>query len=211
MLRKDIFITILVGVFTALVWISVFLRLGTFESLLGFKNAAWGLVIVVPLVYIFGLYLGEWLSHRWAFFKSFARYVMIGFFNSGIDFAVFNFLMFMTKIDKGPLVSSFKTISFVVAVTNSYFWNKFWAFEAGESTQKKSVEFAKFILVNIVGAILNVGITSVIIFTIEPQLGFSQVVWNNLAAVAATAIALIWNFIGFRLIVFKGAGPISNE
>ncbi|MDO8669048.1 MAG: hypothetical protein Q7K65_02010, partial [Candidatus Buchananbacteria bacterium] len=67
--KKDIFITIIVGIFTALVWVSVFLRLGTFESVFGFKEAAWGLVLVVPIVYVFGLYLGEWLSRKWAFFK----------------------------------------------------------------------------------------------------------------------------------------------
>src|SRR3990167_8132310 len=140
MRHKDILITILVGIFTALVWVSVFLRLGTFESVLGFKEAAWGLVLVVPIVYIFGLYLGEWLSRRWAFFKSFARYVMVGFFNTGVDFAVFNLLMSITSIIKGPAVSSFKTVSFVVAVTNSYFWNKYWAFEAGNRRNTEGSE-----------------------------------------------------------------------
>ncbi len=201
--RKDIFITILVGIFTALVWISVFLRLGTFENILGFREAAWGLIFIVPIVYVFGLYLGEWLSRWWAFFKSFAKYVMVGFLNSGVDFAVFNLLMHATGIDKGPSVSSFKTVSFFVAVTNSYFWNKYWAFEAAGTKTDKGKEFVKFFVVNVIGAFLNVGITSGVIFAISPQFGFSQVAWNNIAAVIATAIALIWNFIGFRLIVFK--------
>lgn len=211
MQRKDIFITILVGIFTALVWISVFLRLETFEGILGFKEAAWGLVAIVPVVYIFGLYLGEWLSHKWAFFKQFARYVMIGFFNSGVDFAVFNLLMHATGINRGPAISSFKTVSFLVAVTNSYFWNKYWAFEAGSAKADKGKEIIKFFVVNVIGAFLNVGITSAIIFTTVPQFGFSQIVWNNVAAVIATAVALIWNFIGFRLIVFRKAEPVSYE
>ena len=208
--KKDIFITILVSIFTALVWVSVFLRLGTFENILGFKEAAWGLVAVVPVVYVLGLYLGEWLSRRWSIFKSFAKYVMVGFFNTGVDFAIFNLLMRVTGIDKGPAISSFKTVSFVVAVTNSYFWNKYWAFEAGATKTDKGKEFVKFFVVNIIGAFLNVGITSGIIFGVPPQFGFSQVAWNNIAAVAATAVALIWNFIGFRLIVFKRAGLSSN-
>ena len=207
MRKKDIFITILVGIFTALVWIWVFLRLGTLERVFGFNEAAWGLIVVVPIVYFFGLYLGAWLSRRWAFFASFAKYVMVGFLNAGIDFAVFNLLMFMTKIENGPLVSSFKTVSFIVAITNSYFWNKYWAFEAGSSTVKKTTEFAKFAIVNIVGAFINVGIASAIIFAVTPWLGFSQLAWNNIAAVIASAFALIWNFIGFRLIVFKKYDP----
>ncbi len=212
--KKDIFISILVGVFTALVWIGVFMRLGTFEAL-GWGWMLRGLLVVVPVVYVVGLYLGLWLSRRWFFFKSFARYVMVGFLNSGVDFAVFNLLMFLMKIENGFFISVFKTISFAVAVTNSYFWNKYWAFEAGSSSEKKTTEFAKFLLVNIIGAFLNVGITSAIVFIISPQFGFSQLAWNNLAAVAATSVALIWNFIGFRLIVFRNkdlkydAGSVS--
>lgn len=208
--KKDVYTSVLVGIFTALVWIGVFLRLHVFESL-GWGNAVWCLVIAVPIIYIGGLYLGVWLSQKWNFFASFARYVMVGFFNSGVDFGVFNLLMFLTDIVKGPFISFFKTISFGVAVTNSYFWNKYWSFKAGSSTEKKTTEFAKFMLVNILGAFLNVGITSAIVFYISPQFGFSQLSWNNLAAVIATAIALIWNFVGFRLIVFKknGAGSLS--
>lgn len=202
MRKKDIFITILVGIFTALIWIKVFIWLGTFD-VLGLDYAVWSLIVIVPIIYVIGLCLGVWLSRRWSFFESFAKYAMIGFFNAGMDFAVFNLLMFLTKIEKGPFISFFKTVSFAVAVTNSYFWNKYWAFEAGSSTKKKSTEFAKFIIVNIMGAFLNIGITSVIIFTIEPRFGFSQLAWNNIAVVIATAFALIWNFIGFRLIVFK--------
>lgn len=205
MYRKDIFITILVGILTALVWTGVFIRLGTFEAL-GFGWAVWGLAVVVPVLYLVGLYLGEWLSRWFLFFRSFVKYVMVGFFNAGIDFAIFNLLMFLSSIEKGPFVSSFKTVSFIVAVINSYFWNKYWAFNAGSYIENKGKEFIKFMVVNIIGALVNIGITSVIIFTIPPKLGFSQLAWNNIAAVIATAIALIWNFIGFRLIVFKSTG-----
>lgn len=210
MQRKDIFITILVGILTALVWISVFLQLETFAGIFGFKEAAWGLVLVVPIIYVFGLYLGEWLSRKWAIFKSFAKFVMVGFFNTGVDFAVFNLLMHITGVVQGPTVSSFKTVSFVAAVTNSYFWNKYWAFEAGATKTEKGKEFVKFFVVNVIGALLNVGITSAIVLTTTPQFDLSQVVWNNVAAIVATAIALIWNFIGFRLIVFKKAESVSN-
>ena len=204
MRKKDIFIAILIGIFTALIWVPVFLRLGTFRNFLGLnETVVWGLVAVVPLIYLFGLCLGDWLSRRWPVFKQFAKYVMVGFLNAGVDFAVFNLLMFLTQIEKGPYISLFKTASFVIAVTNSYLWNKYWAFEAGASSENRGVEFAKFMAVNIIGAFLNVGITSGIIFAIPPQLGFSQLAWNNMAAVMATAIVLIWNFTGFRLIEFK--------
>lgn len=199
----------LVGVLTALVWAGVFMRLGTFEQF-GLGRAVWGLVVVVPLVYVFGLYLGAWLSRRWKFFESFAKYVMIGFFNAGVDFGVFNLLMFITGNEKPGLgLTLFKTVSFIIAVTNSYFWNKHWAFKAGGSTEGAGKEFAKFMVVNIIGALFNVGITSGITIIVAPQFGLSQIAWNNIAAVIASAFVLIWNFIGFRLIVFKKNDPSS--
>jgi putative flippase GtrA len=206
--KKDIFLTIIVGLLTAVVWGGVFLRLGTFDKL-GFGWAVWGLIVIVPLGYVFGLYLGDWLGRRIAFFSSLAKYVMVGFLNTGIDFAVFNLLMYITGIEQGPFVSSFKTISFVIAVTNSYFWNKYWAFHAGSSAENKAKEFIKFIVVNIVGALINVGITSAVIFLIAPKFGFTQLSWNNIAAVGGTVISLLWNFVGFRLIVFKRNDPSS--
>lgn len=207
--KKDILITILVGIFTALVWIGVFIRLGTFEEL-GFGWAVWSFVVLVPVVYIAGLYLGSWLSRRWKFFESFAKYVMVGFLNTGIDFVLFNFLMFVTGNERPGLgLSLFKAASFTVAVVNSYFWNKYWAFKSSATTDDHGGEFANFFMVNIVGVLVNVGITLGITLTVDPQFGFSQVAWNNIAAVIATAIALIWNFIGFRLIVFKKNVPGS--
>ena len=53
--------------------------------------------------------------------------------------------MHATGIDKGPSVSSFKTVSFFVAVTNSYFWNKYWGFEAAGTKTDKGKEFVKFL------------------------------------------------------------------
>ena len=125
--------------------------------------------------------------------------------------------MYITDVDKGVSVSVFKGISFVAAVTNSYFWNKFWVFEAG-STTKTGSEFTKFIIVSTVGLLINVGLVSGIIYIYAPQFGFSQLAWNNIAAVAGTAANLLWNFIGYRLIVFKkeatglpeGQGGMSN-
>lgn len=199
--KKDILVSISAGIFTALFWTAVFIRLGTFEGL-GFGWAVWGLVAVVPIVYIFGLYVGAWLSKRWAFFESFAKYVMVGFLNTGVDFGVFNFLMFVTGDERPGLgLAIFKAISFIIAVTNSYFWNRYWVFKADTSPDRVK-EFARFFVVNIVGAIINVSITYGVTLNVAPQFGFNQIVWNNIAAVIAGSVTLIWNFVGMRFVVF---------
>lgn len=209
MSQKDIFISIIVGFFTGIIWTAIFVRLGTLDRL-GLGSAIWGLVVVVPIVFVFGLYLGQWLSKFAKFFNSFTRFVMVGFFNAGIDLGVFNLLMFLTGIEQGVTVSSFKTVAFVVALLNSYFWNKHWAFRAS-GTEGGTREFSKFAVVSVGGLLANVGVTSLIVLAVEPRFGFAQLGWNNIAAVIGNVAGLIWNFIGYRWIVFKKTKPTSNE
>lgn len=209
MRKRDILISILIGIFTGAIWAGVLVRLHALERFhIGF--AVWGLVVVAPIAFVFGLYLGQWLSRWKHFFVSFARFAIVGFFNTGIDFGVFNLLMFVTKVEKGIAVSSFKTVSFIAAVINSYFWNKYWVFEASSSKEGLGREFFKFIVVNVIGLVINVSITSVLVIGVAPKLGFSQLAWNNIAAVVGTVFGLIWNFIGFRLIVFKKEAKIES-
>ena len=112
MQRKDILITILIGFLTGLLWGWVLVNLRTLESFGLSRNTAWGLVLVAPVIFIFGLYLGKWLSRWKEFFASFSRFVILGFLNTGIDFSVFNLFMFLTGIQKGVWVSVFLIISF---------------------------------------------------------------------------------------------------
>ena len=89
-----------------------------------------------------------------------------------------------------------------MAVTNSYFWNKYWTFEAGESRGGKS-EAVRFFMVNIVAIVINIGVGSLIANGIGPVSGFSDKIWANMAAVFGAAVALIFSFVGFKLAVFK--------
>jgi len=207
--RKDILIAIIVGVATALVWTKVFLYLGTLDFL-NIGNGIWGLVIVFPGVLVVGLYLGVFLSRWWKIFVSLSRFAVIGFLNAGIDFGVFNLFMFTTGVERGYQISVFKGVAFIVSNINSYFWNKYWTFEAGGG-EHKGKEFAKFLTVSAVGLLVNVGVTSGIIFTIDPQFGFSQLAWNNIAAVVGVISNLIWNFIGYKVVVFKKKDDTMNE
>lgn len=200
-MKKDIFVSVIAGIMSALIWSGIFIRLGIPEKY-GIGNGIWALVIIVPIGYVFGLYLGKWLSAWKQLFSSFAKYVMIGLLNAGVDFGVFNLLMFATSIEKGQSIVFFKVASFIVAFTNSYFWNKYWAFNAG-GTSGGGVEFTKFATVTVIGAALNVGITSGIINFVPPIGAISQLAWNNIAAAIAAVIVLIWNFTGYRVIVFK--------
>lgn len=138
--------------------------------------------------------------------KQIFKFVVVGFINTAIDFAVLNTLMFMTNIYSGKLIIIFNSISFTAAIINSYFMNKYWTFQSqitensGEKTPK---EFIQFIAVGIIGISINDAIVYAVSTFIPPIFGLSIKLWTNAAKILATAVSMIWNFIGYKFFVFK--------
>ena len=126
-----------------------------------------------------------------------AKFILIGGFNTLIDLGVLNILIFATGITSGLGFSLFKGTSFLVAVSNSYFWNKRWTFRS-----KKDV-FLQFFTVSAVGFVLNVGTASFVVNVITPQFELSEQLWANIGAITGTLVVMTWNFLGYKFVVFK--------
>ncbi|MEX2054331.1 MAG: GtrA family protein [Candidatus Colwellbacteria bacterium] len=141
-------------------------------------------------------FISRWVKVFWQV----AKFVVVGGLNTVLDFAVLNLLIALTGIATGGIFSLFKALSFSIAVVNSYFWNKHWTFEA---SGKNRAEFIEFLLVSLVGAGINVGSASALVNYVEPLFGLGAIAWANLAALLATFLALAWNFLGYKLLVFK--------
>jgi putative flippase GtrA len=136
--------------------------------------------------------------------KQFSKFIIVGGVNTVIDFAVLNAEMLVTGISDGPWLILFNTISFAVAVTNSYFMNKHWTFEEKETdTQKDAVKFSQFMGVSIVGAGINSAVVYGFTALVPVMFGLFPILWTNIGKLFATGISLIWNFIGYKLWVFK--------
>jgi len=137
--------------------------------------------------------------------RQFSKFIVIGLMNTAIDFAILNLLMWSTGIYGGRWIILLNVISFTIAVINSYFWNKFWTFRAKEADEPAEVakEFSQFIMVTLIGLVINSSIVFGITTFIPPFFGLSKEVWANLAKVVATGFSLIWNFVGYKFIVFK--------
>lgn len=132
----------------------------------------------------------------------FLRFAIIGGINTGVDFAVLNLLSWITGINKGNGVIWLNLASFSVAVINSYFLNKFWAFK-DQTSSDQGKKFASFIGISVIGAVINTSIVRFVSTNIDPVFGLSAPLWLNVAKALATGISLIWNFIGYKLVVFK--------
>ena len=136
------------------------------------------------------------------FFLQFGKFVIVGFINTAIDFVILNALMYLANIYKGPEIIIFNAISFTVAVINSYMMNKYWTF-GDKSREGAAKQFVEFLIVSIVGIILNTAIVYGVTTLIQPMFGLGIKLWANFAKVMATAVVLGWNFIGYKFFVFK--------
>ena len=162
------------------------------------------IIIFFTLLAAAGVYVGHFLSRFARFTFQLAKFGAIGSANFAVDFGVLNLLIFLTGIASGWLFTLFKSISFMVAVTNSFFWNKLWAFKKKDKNVKESgKEFMQFLAVSVIGLILNAGTASFIVNVIGPQAGISIKTWANIATAVASVVVLTWNFVGYKFWVFK--------
>lgn len=69
--------------------------------------------------------------------------------------------------------------------------------------QKSPREFFLFAAVSLIGVFLNSGIVSLGTVLFPPQFNLNQELWTNLIKAGATGVSLIWNFLGYKLVVFK--------
>ena len=136
-------------------------------------------------------------------FRQIVRFVVVGVINTGIDLIVLNVLIHVTHKGEngGFYYSLFKSISFIVALTNSYFMNKYWTF-AGQGGKNKVIEISEFIIVSIFGFIINVAVASAFVDWVPVVYGLEKY-WPSIGALCGTAVGLIWNFVGYKLIVFE--------
>ncbi|MBI1755137.1 GtrA family protein [Candidatus Azambacteria bacterium] len=94
----------------------------------------------------------------------------------------------------------FKVLSFVVATSHSFLWNKLWTF--GERDMEKTeIEYAHFLMVSIAGLLINGAVFSVV-FALRPD-SSAEALWGTLGAAAGAMAGMAWNFVGYKFFVFK--------
>src|SRR3989344_5194075 len=91
-----------------------------------------GFTFVLP--FVFAVLASCALFAAWFFAKyipplyQFAKFAAVGALNFGIDFGIYNIFILATGVIAGSRLTMFKATSAVVAIINSYLWNKFWTF-----------------------------------------------------------------------------------
>lgn len=209
--KSDVLASLIIGLMVAILFIIAIMIKGL-EQKIPFW---WGLIVAIPILCLSGLYLAFLIGKRIKILFQFAKFVLVGGLNTLIDFSVLNLLMWLTNIYKGEFIIGINALSFLTAVTNSYLWNKFWTFKEEREGQieKETVgkEFSQFVVVSLIGISLNTAIVYLITTFINPIFGLSPLLWANLAKVMATVISLVWNFIGYKFIVFRRLSAFTKD
>lgn len=140
--------------------------------------------------------------------RQFVKFSFIGIANTGIDFFILNLLTFFTGLKEGMWYSIFKGISYGSGAIFSYFMNKRWAFRDSSKTGGMQ-KISRFFAVSAVGTLVNVGVASFVVNILKKIvvgtliIYLSDQVWVNIGALSGTAIGLVWNFFGYKFVVFK--------
>ncbi len=134
------------------------------------------------------------------------RFLLVGCINTALDLGVLNLLIILTHVgQRGPWFTLFKAGSFSVALVNSYFMNHGWTFRH-HGKSRSVMQAGHFVIVSLIGALLNISSSSYIATFIPPIAG-AEKFWPTIAALVGAACGLGCNFLGYRHVVFSPRPP----
>ncbi len=213
MSKRDCYLGILAGFLIGLIILPILKAAKPeFYSL----KLALGLIIFFTIAVPLGLLFAHYISKKIPVVWQLAKFVVTGGFNFLLDLGVLTILTFLfrnylfieaekTILSLGIIIftyySVYKATSFIIANINSYFWNKYWTFEK-KSTEKSGREFSQFFIVSVIGFLINVFVASFVFKSISP-VGFTSDQWGLIGAAFGSIAGLVWNFMGYKFIVFK--------
>lgn len=124
----------------------------------------------------------------------FIKFSVVGVFNTVVDFIVYA-LMGMLGLHYLPA----QVIGYAFGAGNSYLMNSLWTFF--QERKHTAEEFGRFLLVNLVSLCVSLGVLWLSKNALHIQ---SDLLYKAIA----TPAAMVVNFTGYRLFVFKA---VSNE
>lgn len=160
------------------------------------------LALFVPLAALACLYVAYLLGQKIPLVFQAAKFISVGILNTLIDWGILTVQVILFGISAGVGYGIFKSVSFLVAVFNSFVWNKIWTFKK-HNTGKTKQELLQFLLLSLIGFCINVGVASFVVNVIGPRGGISANLWATVGGAVATLFTMVWDFAAYKFIVFK--------
>lgn len=156
------------------------------------------LFVILPAFALSGMFIVHLVSKKIAILWQITKFALVGFLNTAIDFGVLNFLSAIFAVNRGVGIIPINAVSVTFAITNSFYWNKDWVFPT-----KREANFVLFAVITLLGLSINTAIVYVLTTFFKPAIVDSPTLWANFAKALATAVSMVWNFLGYKLVVFK--------
>lgn len=144
-----------------------------------------------------------------SFLYQIIKFSLVGVLNTTVDLLILNIMANLFCITTGTGFAIIKSCSFMGAVICSYFVNKYWTFE-DKSIKNHRRKFSQFLIVSLIGMFINVFTATLVVTSLKAPINhilqlpiLTDAIWINIGALSGTAVGLIWNFIGYKFIVFK--------
>lgn len=129
------------------------------------------------------------------------RFVFVGALNTGVDFIVFNLLADFAIGLQSPLQYFFcKSIAFLVAMLNSFFFNSRFTFRDHE---RKEGIWWRFAAVTIGTFIIASAISTEAFALLVRYTTIAPIFAGNISVVVSVLIGMATNFLGYKFFVFK--------
>ena len=148
------------------------------------------------------------------------RFVIVGIANATISFGILNLSFYY--LSQGKIVSSI--IGTSCALVFSFVLNRGFVFS--DKSRRIYKQLTPFVIITISGSLVVLNLTYIFtlkvllnghesliitqiktLFGITPSKNFVDI---NLSTIVGAVVAMIWNYNGYRLFVFKGAKPTSR-
>lgn len=135
----------------------------------------------------------------------FGKFFIVGVLNTAIDLGVLAILtLALGSPISGTEFAFCKIVSFLCALANSYWMNKYWVFKTRvKDTGNSHGEKKRFVSVSMVGLVINTIAASIAFRIGSSAIPDMQALAVQLGGLVGTAAALAWNFVGYKFIVFK--------
>ena len=152
------------------------------------------LFLIFPALSVLGLWIVELIGRKYLFVHQFGKFGLAGALASVVDIKVFQLLFLFL-----PFSLACKAISFFIAAIVKYLSDKYWTFQKNEK-KNMHIEMLKFFGVVATGSLLNV---ASFYFFSKIKVGLPFKTWQEASIIFAILITAIWNFVGYKFIVFK--------
>lgn len=195
MSKRDVFLTLAASFMVGLYLIPTLINTGAFSKL---PSPFIILFVVLPTVSLVGMFSIHLISKKIALLWQIAKFALVGFLNTAIDFGILNFLSGIFSVTRGAGIIPINAVSVSLAIINSFYWNKDWVFAS-----PKKANFITFVIITVIGLSINTAIVYILTTFFRPIIVDSPALWANVAKALATIVSMVWNFLGYKLIVFR--------